>query len=187
MQKMTDKRRKNTGSQLPSSLYIGAHCTAGAVPRGETDFRRRTKEDNPNAQLKYFCWGFLNVLSGDMIKKVNQVCPYHCEGLARNDKFSDHSTCFYKFEDNFFGSCVATIPGVKAEKMPKSIANHRFFRDYDLQNRASFLDDLAIHTNDTLYTYEQSTLNYDLLYNRTETNDTKSDIEALHKMLWNNV
>ena len=122
MQKLADKNiSPEKRDSINASFYTGGLCKKFKVNREPV--WQLTKAEYRSNVWPYFCGGFLNIYSSDMIRKLIEICPYHCIGLKNNEKFNPNSTCVYKYEDTFFGSCVQTMSNIFIKEIPKSLGS----------------------------------------------------------------
>ena len=121
MQQIADKTKSLTKHNFSqhAALYTGAQCKDAFVHRKDT-WKTRLDE-YPLKKWPVFCFGALSILSADLVPKIAHSCPYHCVGNTTIANFSFNSTCFYKFEDVFFGSCLATFKDLFVREISKNL------------------------------------------------------------------
>ena len=73
------------------------------------NFTRRwvvTEDEYPSDYYPPYNQGPFYFLSTSLTKTISNLCPHHCISQTQPRK---SSRCFWKFEDTFFGSCLATF------------------------------------------------------------------------------
>ena len=95
----------------------------------------------------FFCTGALSIYSATIVGKINNLCPYHCIGSKDNSNFSVNSTCFYKFEDVFFGSCIETMPEVFGTVINQSMGMWSPVVSHFWNNLKRMNDSYLVHTD----------------------------------------
>ena len=102
-------------------VYTGSVCRKDRVNRSGSC--KTLESEYPEQLWPFYCTGPLSIYSATFLDKINKQCPYHCIGLTDKSNFLANSTCFYKFEDVFFGSCLSTMSNVFSSGIGKSMWN----------------------------------------------------------------
>ena len=124
-------------------IYTGLICFEKAFVRRKGRWNTSMTE-YPQKFFPFHCTGALSIFSGSLLSEINNICPYHCTGLQNNGNFSPNSTCSYKYEDVFFGSCLELVPNIFRSKFHGS----NVLNTISISGNLQFEDTIyAVHTD----------------------------------------